>query len=143
MTGGLLRRCAACKRGIAALEFVLLAPALLMLAFAIIIYSLYFTAAIGVREAAAEGARAAEAGLSSSERAGLARARAQAVADSYATLLQCGSAPTIETAPAGTTGFSVTVACGLSGSPIMRYGSFVPLPSPKLTATVTVNNGSY
>lgn len=138
-----LRRLLACERGMAALEFVFLAPALLMLVFAIVIYSIYFTALIGVREAAAEGARAAVAGLSSAERAALATARAQDVVDTYGTLLGGGAAPTIAATPLGTGGFSVTVSYDMSDSPMMRFGSFVPLPSPNVTATVTVTNGSY
>jgi len=138
-----LRRLIADDGGLAALEFVFLAPALLMLAFAIVIYSIYFTALIGVREAAAEGARAAVAGLSSSERASLANARAREVVDTYGTLLGGGSAPAISTSALGSGGFSVTVAYDMSGSPMMRYGSFIPLPSPNVSATVTVNNGSY
>ena len=39
------------KRGMAALEFAFLAPALLSLAFGVIIYSIYFMAALGVRNA--------------------------------------------------------------------------------------------
>ena len=41
-----------CQKGIAALEFALVAPALLMLIFAIIIYSFWFSALLGVRHAA-------------------------------------------------------------------------------------------
>jgi Flp pilus assembly protein TadG len=137
------RRLLSCKRGLAALEFAVLAPALLMLAFGIVIYSIYFTALIGVREAAAEGARAAVAGLSSPERAALATARAQEVVDTYGTLLGSGAAPTITTTPQGTSGFAVTVTYDMSGSPMMRFGSFIPLPSPQVAATVTVTNGSY
>ncbi|MFD2138076.1 TadE/TadG family type IV pilus assembly protein [Novosphingobium resinovorum] len=44
-----------CEKGLAALEFALLAPALLALVFGVIVYSIYFTALIGVRQAAAEG----------------------------------------------------------------------------------------
>lgn len=138
-----LRALLACQRGIAALEFVVLAPALLMLVFAIIIYSIYFTALMGVRQAAAEGARAAVAGLSAAERDTLARARAQAVVDTYGTLLGHGAAPVITTAAIGTGAFAVTVSYDMSGAPIMQYGGFVPLPTSNVQATVTVTNGSY
>lgn len=143
ITARRLRELIACDRGMAALEFVFLAPALLMLAFAIVIYSIYFTALMGVREAAAEGARAAVAGLSGSERATLARDRAQAVVDTHGALLGRGAAPVISTSALGSEGFSVTVSYDMSASPVMRYGSFVPLPSRDVSATVTVNNGSY
>jgi Flp pilus assembly protein TadG len=132
-----------CERGIAALEFVVLAPVLLLLVFSVIIYSIYFTALLGVRQAAAEGARAAVAGLSTAERTSLATARARQVVDTYGTMLGGGATPVITTTAQGTGGFSVRVSYNMSGSPIMRFGSFIPLPSPNVEATVTVTNGSY
>ena len=132
-----------CQNGIAALEFALVAPALLMLIFAIIIYSFWFSALLGVRHAAAEGARAAMAGLSSSERADLARARAQAVINCYGTLLGSGGTPDIQAQPDGIGQFKVQIRYDMSGSPLIRYASFVPLPSTTLGATVIVTNGSY
>lgn len=133
-----------CDQGMAALEFALLAPALLSLAFSIIIYSLYFTAQIGIRQAAAEGARAAVAGLSTAERVSLAQSRAQAVLNNYGSLLRGNSAPRITAAAGPTRGtFQVQVSYDMSGSPIMRYGSFVPLPDSNLQASVIVTNGGY
>lgn len=136
-------RVLACQKGMAALEFALIAPALLMLVFAIIIYSFWFSALLGVRHAAAEGARAAMAGLSASERATLARTRAQAVIDGYGTLLSSGGTPDIQAQADGTGLFKVQVRYDMSGSALMRYGNFIPLPSTTLGATVIVTNGSY
>ena len=136
------RRLTSCKRGMAALEFVFLAPALLMLVFGIIVYSLYFTAVLGVRQAASEGARAAVAGLSPPERAQLAVSRATQVLTNYGSLLN-GSSPRIVAAPDGLGVFRVTVSYDLSGSAIMRYGNFVPLPTSDVRATVAVTNGGY
>jgi len=45
------RQLRACEQGLAALEFALLAPALLMLVFAVVLYSFYFAALMGVRHA--------------------------------------------------------------------------------------------
>ncbi len=144
MTARTAVRMLKCDRGIAALEFALLAPALLTLVFSVIVYSIYFTALIGVRQAAAEGARAAVAGLSTGERVALATSRAQAVIDNYGSLLG-GKTPPQITAAAGTTRgtFRVEVRYDMSGSPIMRYGAFVPLPDSTLEASVTVTNGGY
>lgn len=138
----ILRRSLADNGGIAALEFAVLAPALLTIAFAVVVYSIYFTARMGVREAATEGARAAVVGLSSAERTTLAHARAEEVIAGYAGFLG-GTAPVVSTAPVGSDAFTVTVSCDMSGSPIMRYGGFLPLPSPNVAATVTIMNGSY
>ncbi len=143
-TAGPLVRLLKCEKGIAALEFALLAPALLALAFSIIVYSIYFTAVIGVRQAAAEGARAAVAGLSSAERVTLARSRAQTVIDNYGSLLGGRALPQITAGPGLTAGtFRVQVSYDMSGSAIMRYGSFVPLPNSNIQASVTVTNGGY
>ncbi|WP_176598322.1 MULTISPECIES: TadE/TadG family type IV pilus assembly protein [Sphingobium] len=138
-----VRRLPACDRGLAALEFALLAPALLMLVFAIVLYSFYFAALMGVRHAAVEGARAAVAGLSTAERTALAQSRARAVVDGYGTLLAAGGGPVITAGPDATGTFRVQVRYSLSGSPMMRYAAFVPMPSPTVSASVIVTNGSY
>lgn len=133
-----------CDKGIAALEFALLAPALLTLVFSIIIYSIYFTALIGVRQAAAEGARAAVAGLSSGERVTLATTRAKEVIDTYGSMLGGKAEPDIDAGPGTTAGtFTVKVTYDMSASPIMRYAGFVPLPDKDVVASVTVTNGGY
>ncbi len=134
----------ACERGMAALEFVLLAPALLMLAFAIIVYSFYFSAQMGIRHAASEAARAATAGLGSAERVNLATSRAQAVLASYGSLLSSGgTAPTVTTSADGTGSFKVEISYDMSGSPIMHYAGFLPMPASIITARAIVTNGSY
>ena len=46
------------RRGIAALEFALVAPLFLVLVFGIVVYGIYFATWIVVTEAASEGARA-------------------------------------------------------------------------------------
>lgn len=140
----IIRRFAGCEKGMTALEFVFLAPALLMLVFAIIIYSFYFAAQMGLRHAAAEGARAAVAGLSSAERIGLARTRAQEVIDGYGSLLAAGGQrPVITTTANGSDSFTVRLSYDMSASPIRRYAAFIPLPATTITASTVVTNGSY
>ncbi|RYG86823.1 MAG: pilus assembly protein [Alphaproteobacteria bacterium] len=113
-----------------------------MLAFGVIVYSIYFTAVIGVRQAASEGARAAMAGLSPSERASLAQTRAGEVLSNYGSLLG-GNVPQVDAAPDSLGVFKVTVTYDMSDSPIMQYGSFVPLPTERVQASVMVTNGGY
>lgn len=137
-----LRRLTVDRRGLAAVEFALLAPALLSIAFGTIVYSIYFTAVIGVRQAASEGARAAVAGLSTQERVTLAQQRATQVLTGYGSLLG-GSSPQVTAAPDTTGVFKVTVSYDMTDSPIMRYGGFVPLPDETITASVMVTNGGY
>ena len=137
------RQLRTCEQGLAALEFALLAPALLMLVFAVVLYSFYFAALMGVRHAAIEGARAAVAGLSTAERTTLAQDRAQAVISGYGTLLAAGGGPVVTAGPDATGTFRVRVSYNMSGSPMMRYAAFVPMPSPTVSASVVVTNGSY
>ncbi|MBO9580453.1 MAG: pilus assembly protein [Sphingobium sp.] len=138
------RHVLACRRGMAALEFALLAPALLMLAFAIIVYSIYFAAQMGIRHAASEAARAAMAGLGSTERATLATTRAQQVLQSYGRLLSAnGASPIVTTSTDGVGSFKVQISYNMSSSPIMRYAGFIPLPASTITANAVVTNGSY
>ncbi len=137
-----MRGLARSQTGLAAVEFALLAPALMALIFAIIIYSLYFTAYMGVRQAAAEGARAAVSGMSTAERSELAVAQAQTVLAGYGSLL--GAAAPVVTAQADGTGlFAVTITCNIGSSPIMRYGALLPMPNSTITYRVIIANGSY
>jgi len=146
---GIRRRCRAMRdlsasnAGLAAVEFALLAPALLALIFAIIIYSLYFAAYMGVRQAAAEGARAAVSGMSTAERTTLATTQAQTVLAGYGSLMGSGATPVVTTQVVGTGLFALTISCDISGSPIMRYGALLPMPSSTITYQVIIANGSY
>lgn len=132
-----------CDRGIAALEFALLAPILLMLVFGIVVYSIYFSAYLGVRQAASEGARAAMAGLDSTERTQFATARAQQVITNYGAIFTSGEAPQITAQPIATGVFEVRVTYDMGTHPITRFTPFIPLPKPEIVSAVVVTNGSY
>lgn len=143
--GAPLRRLGRSESGIAAVEFALVAPVLLMMVFAVIVYSVYFSAFLGVRQAAAEGARAAMAGMSTTERQSLAVTRATAVMSGYTPMIGATLQPTITAglSPQGTGLFYVTVSYDISGSAIMSYAKLVPLPASIIQSTVIVSNGSY
>lgn len=131
------------EKGAAAIEFALIAPALIMLLFAILVYSTYFAAYLGVRQAAAEAARASLAGLSTIERRTLAVARAEQVLDQYGLMLASGTRPVV-TAAAGAAGtFRIDITYDISGSPMMRYGAMLPLPDETIASSIVVSNGSY
>ncbi|MDB5700383.1 MAG: pilus assembly protein TadE [Sphingomonadales bacterium] len=121
----------------------MIAPILLMLVFGVIIYSLYFCAYMGVRVAATEGARAAVMGMSSAERTTLATARVTQVLEAYRPLIGSSSAPTVEAVSAGTGLFRVHVSYDITGSPIMKFASLLPMPATILESEITVSNGSY
>jgi Flp pilus assembly protein TadG len=129
--------------GLAAVEFAMLAPVLLMLIFAIIIYSLYFATYMGVRQATMEGARAAMMGMSTAEREQLATTQVTTVLAAYGSLLGTNAAPQITTQVPGTGLFEVTVSVNIAGSPILSYATFLPMPSTTISYQVIVANGSY
>jgi Flp pilus assembly protein TadG len=136
------QRLARCNKGLAAVEFALIAPVLLMLIFGIIIYSLYFCVYMGIRVATAEGARAAVMGLSSAERSTLAKARVAEVLAAYRPLTGTGT-PLVVATPLGAGLFQVRVTYDISDSPIMNYASLLPMPTAILRSEITVSNGSY
>lgn len=139
-----LRRLGNSETGTAAIEFAIVAPVLLMLVFAAIFYSIYFTAYLGVRQAAIEGARAAVAGMSTAERSQLAIARATTIMNGYGSLMGASSTATITAAPGTDTGtLKISVSYDITTSPIMGYGAFLPMPSSKIQSDVIVANGSY
>lgn len=121
----------------------MLAPILLMLVFGIVVYSIYFSAYLGVRQAASEGARAAMAGLDSTERTQFATARAQQVITNYGAIFTSGEAPQITAQPIATGVFEVRVAYDMGTHPIIRFAPFIPLPKPEIVSAVVVTNGSY
>jgi Flp pilus assembly protein TadG len=138
-----LYRLKRCEDGMAAVEFAIVAPVLLLLVFGVIVYSLYFAAFLGVREAAAEGARAAMAGLSSAERIQLATARATAVIAAYQPLMGAGTQASVSAAvqPGGLLKVSVTYDIG--SSPIFAFAGLLPLPGTTIQSAAVVANGSY
>ena len=138
-----LRRFGQSTAGTAAVEFAIVAPILLALVFAVIVYSLYFSAYIGVRQAAAEGARAAVTGMSTTERSQLAIARATAIMANYGPLIGSTATATITAAPQGTGLLKISVSYDVSSSPIMSFGTFLPLPSKTIQSSIIVANGSY
>ena len=141
--GAPLRRLGKSESGMAAVEFALVAPVLLVMVFTVIVYSIYFSAFLGVRQAAAEGARAAMAGMSTSERSSLAIARATAVMSGYTPLIGATAQPVVTAVQQGTGLLKVSVSYNLSGSPIFSYGALVPLPTTTIQSNVVVANGSY
>ncbi len=127
------------RRGIAAVEFALVAPVFLLIVAGIVTYGMYFAVQVAVTEAAAEGARVSVAGLTASERAVLANQAAAVVINSYRPMLTAASA-TITAAPSAGNAllFTVTVS--------YPYTNFVPIMVPLAatpTATITVSNGGY
>lgn len=81
------------RRAVAVVEFALVAPVLILVIAAVIVFGMYFGLQIAVTEAASQGARLSVAGLTSAERQQLAEQGACNLLSGYAPLinLNCAS----------------------------------------------------
>ncbi len=130
------------ERGVAALEFAILAPVFLLLVFAIIIYGAYFATTIAVVGAASEGARATVAGLDAAERQSLGTAAVNGVIQSWAPFLDVALA-TVVIAPSGSDPAILEIQVTYDLSAVIGGGfvGFLPLPDSDIVATVQIANG--
>src|ERR1700712_4696986 len=133
------------SRGVAAVEFAIIAPVLFALVLGVLAWGQFFMAEVAVSAAAQEGARASVAGLNSTESSTLALAAANSVMTNYSPFLSI-SAVTATAAAAGTSApasalFSVTVTYNMSSVST----SLVPVPTafPSSTVTVSISTGGY
>ena len=103
--------------GLAAMEFVLVAPLFLLLVFATALFGIYFGTWLAVSNAAAESARASIAGLSTTERVGLAETTAKTIFAGYAPTFNWDKVKTFQAgAVAGSPNlFQVSITYDLSG----------------------------
>lgn len=129
--------------GLAAVEFILVAPLFLMLIFATAVFGVYFGTWLAVSNAAAESARAAIAGLSETEREGLAETTAKTIFAGYAPTFNWAKVTDFKaTAVDGSPKlFQVSITYDLSGLKILPFSDLVTGDS--LTATSVVPNGGY
>ena len=129
--------------GLAAMEFVLVAPLFIMLIFATALFGIYFGAWLAVSNAAAESARASIAGLSTAERAVLAETTAKTIFAGYAPTFTWEKVKTFRAAAvAGSPNlFQVSITYDLKGLKILPFSDLVTGDS--LTITSVVPNGGY
>lgn len=122
------------KGGIAALEFALIAPVLILVMAAIVVFGYAFGLQVAVIEAASEGARASIAGLSDTERANFA-------VNGACTLLQ-GYTPLLTPSHATVTVLSVTPAKGNSAASSSQVATAKCPTSGAATVNATAGGGS-
>lgn len=129
--------------GVAAVEFALVAPILLVLVFGIIAYGIYFCVWIAISEAAAAGARASVAGLTDAERISLATTAVNNNIVAYGPILVARNATVVAQDAAGSNGgaFQVSVTYNMAGFGLNSLAALLPIPTVTPTATVTVSNG--
>ncbi len=126
--------------GTAAVEFAILGPVLVLLLLGIVVYGGYFLMAHSVQQLANDAARAALGGLSDSERQQLA---ANCLANELHTydflnpkLVQLAYADQSQV-------MTVNIAYDASGSPLWALNGVIPMPSPSIVASASVQVGGY
>lgn len=136
---GLLSRCMRDRRGVAAIEFAIVAPLLIMMMFGMIMYGSWFWMAHSVQSMASEGARAAIAGLDPTEREQLARAFVGVQVGDLG-LDATKAAVAVESSP---TAIRVNIAYDASDHPLMALSGLIPAPPKIIRRTAVVRLGGY
>lgn len=136
---GFLSRFRRDRRGVAAIEFAIVAPLLIMMMFGMIMYGSWFWMAHSVQSMASEGARAAIAGLDPAEREQLARAFVGLQVgdlglDSAKAAVEVESTPTV---------IRVDIAYDASDHPLMALSGLIPSPPKVIRRTAVVRLGGY
>lgn len=136
---GFLSRFRRDRRGVAAIEFAIVAPLLIMMMFGMIMYGSWFWMAHSVQSMASEGARAAIAGLDPAEREQLARAFVGLQVgdlglDSAKAAVEVESTPNV---------IRVNIAYDASDHPLMALSGLVPSPPKVIRRTAVVRLGGY
>lgn len=136
---GLLSRVMHDRRGVAAIEFAIVAPLLIMMMFGMIMYGSWFWMAHSVQSMASEGARAAIAGLDPAEREQLARAFVGLQVgdlglDSAKAAVEVESTPNV---------IRVNIAYDASDHPLMALSGLIPSPPKVIRRTAVVRLGGY
>lgn len=137
------RRFAVARHGVAAVEFALIAPVLIVMIFGIYAASFMMATINGLEQLTAGAARSAAGGLSDTERASLVSAYMSANAGYYpyidATKLQVSTASN-----AATQSFSVTTSYDLSTNGLFAaLKTLVPAMQPVITRSATIQQGGY
>jgi Flp pilus assembly protein TadG len=131
------------RRGVAALEFAMVTPLLLLMIFVMIGMGFYMTFVHEVQELASSAARSSVAGLNEAERDSLAQ---QFVANSVSQSALLNAADvTLQTQTSGTpaTNYSVTVSYTLKDTPIPTLSRLINVPLNDISRTSTIEFGGY
>lgn len=127
------------RRGVAAIEFAMVAPLLILMMLGMVVYGGWFWMAHSVQSLASEGARAAIAGLDPLERDALARSFVVAQVEDLGLQPQRASIEVESTAAV----IRVNVAYDISDHPLMALSAIVPSPPRIIRRTAVVRLGGY
>lgn len=127
------------RRGVAAIEFAMVAPMLILMMLGMAVYGGWFWMAHTVQSLASEGARAAIAGLDPAEREALARGFVGAQVGDLGLQPQRASV-VVESTPSI---IRVNIAYDVSDHPLMALSAIVPSPPRVIHRTAVVRLGGY
>jgi Flp pilus assembly protein TadG len=131
------------RNGVAALEFAIVTPVLLLMVLAMIAFGTYLVFLHQLQELSSSAARSSVAGLSQAERDTIAQAFvANAVAQSA---ILNPSDLTVTTATTGTpaSNYTVTVSYTLKDTPIPMLSKLISVPLNNISRTSTIEFGGY
>jgi Flp pilus assembly protein TadG len=126
--------------GNTAVEFAILAPLLLTLLFAVIVYGGYFMMSHALQQIANDAARASIGGLSDPERQQLALQALSSEEGTYSFLKP--SALQLDYAEVGQTA-TVQVTYDASSSPLWALRGLLPLPASTIVRSASIQLGGY
>jgi len=131
------------RSGVAALEFALITPVMLLMIFAMICLGTFLIFTHEVQELSSSAARSSVAGLSEAERDELAHAFIAASLANSAILNPADV--TVQTATSGSppTDYSVTVNYNLKDTPIPFLAQLISLQFNNISTTSTIQFGGY
>lgn len=127
------------RRGVAAIEFAILGPLLLVMIAGILVYGDYFMLAHSVQQLANDAARATVAGMTDSERQTLASNCLNAELPSFG--LAPASVQLGYSDPAGVA--TVSLSYDSSSSPIWSLKGLLPMPPAMIVRSAAIQLGGY
>ena len=125
-------------RGVAAVEFALIAPMMMLFMFGMIAFAIYFGAAHSVQQLTADAARSAIAGLDATEREDIVNDYITANISSYSLLNPEHVTHDLEETP---TQIVVAIRYDARDLPIWNLFPGIPMPDPTITRTTTIRIG--
>lgn len=132
-----------CNKGVAALEFAIVAPVMMFLLFGIVAYGVFFGAVHSVQQLAANSARAAMGGFDLEEREMLVRQHVSAVLGSDSFLKEPYLDVRVEDVAEQPDFIRVTVTYDASELPIWNIYDGLPLPEKVISRSSVIRTGGY
>src|SRR5262245_45538325 len=130
-------------RGVAAIEFALVAPVFFLLLLGIAAYGIYFSAISSLQELTADAARASVAGISDTERQTIVASYVTQSSTNYRLLSRHPITLTATPYPGDPTRYTVTLRTDISNLPLQGTTGIFPMPSAIIQRTAVVRIGGY